>query len=351
MPKLLAKINLKAIGDNARAFKTLTNTRLCAVVKADGYGHGAERVVYSLAHIADFFAVSSVEEALSIQAAACGTPILVLTPPVKREEAETLVLEEFRCCIADTNTLNLILSAAKKYKKRAFVHLKVNTGMNRYGMGLSELNSVCKTLATKDCVCVEGLFSHLYTHDQKTSEKQRLLFEEMRAVCKAQFPSVLCHLSSTYGALLGKDYAYDMVRVGLGLYGYLPQAKLKNPPPLQKALSLWASVVQSREYSGGGLGYGTPKKSAVKKALRKGLCVIQSGYGDGLNRAGGIERFDEQISRALCMDACILAGKKKAGEKISVLTDAAAVAKRCKTIPYEILCSLTKRAEREYGYE
>ena len=90
MQKVIAKINLKAIVTNAKYFKESTGTKLCAVVKANAYGHGAVNVVNALSGLADFFAVSLIEEGIEISTAVCGKDILVLTPPITTEECEAI---------------------------------------------------------------------------------------------------------------------------------------------------------------------------------------------------------------------------------------------------------------------
>lgn len=216
MQKVIAKINLKAVEDNARAFKRLTNTKLCAVVKADAYGHGAEAVTSALSAVADTFAVALIDEAVSIRTAACGKEILVLTPPTDEVQALCLAANGFTASVPDLWTARLLSRTCKKYSLAVRVHLQVNTGMNRYGMNASMLGKVCKFLSKEGRVSVEGLYSHLYDHSRAECEKQRAVFMKMKAVCERYFPDVLCHLSSTYGALLGDDFAFGMVRGGAG---------------------------------------------------------------------------------------------------------------------------------------
>lgn len=356
MRKVIAKINLKNIRDNALAWKAHTKKKLCAVVKADAYGHGAEEVVSVLDGVADAFAVALVEEAISLRVAACGTDILILTPPVCLNDAVCAVQNSFIFTVSSLSEAKMAYQAAKLCKKTARVHLKVNTGMNRYGMSISELGKVCAFLHSKKQVAVEGLYSHLHDTTRKSAEAQRERFLRMRAVCVRYFPSVICHLSATYGTLLGEEFFFDMTRVGIGVYGYLPDGakdmdqEVVRALHLKKAMRVYAAVVESREYSYGGVGYGKALSKRARGQVKR-LNVLRVGYADGFLRKkrNGLNGNEKQINR-LCMDACLRIGRKRKGTSVCIMSDAAKTAKACKTISYEVLCAATKRAERVYTY-
>ena len=108
MRKTIAKIYLNNIRENARAFKTVTGKPLCAVVKANAYGHGAEEVVSALSQTVDGFAVAIVEEAIAIRAAACGKPILVFTPPTEEEEGYLLASNGWIATVDSLKTARLL---------------------------------------------------------------------------------------------------------------------------------------------------------------------------------------------------------------------------------------------------
>ena len=356
MRKVIAEINLKHIRDNALAWKAYTGKLLCAVVKADAYGHGAEEVVNALDGVADMFAVALLDEALALRVAACGTDIFILTPPICLKDAVGAVENAFVFTVSSLSEAKMAYQAAKACKKTARVHLKVNTGMNRYGMGISELGKVCAFLHSKPQVAVEGLYSHLHDTTRKSAEVQRQRFLQMQAVCQRYFPSVICHLSATYGTLLGEEFFLDMTRVGLGLYGYLPDGaqdidtQAARALQLKKAMKVYATVVESRKYSYGSVGYGKTLGERQRKAINR-LHVLRVGYADGFLRKkrDGLNGDEKQANR-LCMDACLRLGRKKKGTSICILSDAAQTAKACKTIAYEVLCAATKRAERVYIY-
>ncbi len=355
MQKVITEINLKAITDNALAFQRQTKKKLCAVVKANAYGHGAEQVVNALSGVADCFAVAIVEEAVRIKTAACGKDILVLTPPMDREEAWLILQNGFIACVPDLRCAKLLVSLSKELGKRARIHIKVNTGMNRYGTDIRNLGKICKYLKNAG-VEIEGVFSHLYLHEAEAAEKQRQLFLRMISVCKRYFSAFISHLSATYGATLGESFAFDMVRVGLGIYGYLPddiseKERKERELGLEKAMRLKAKVVASKAYSGGGLGYQEGESSKKERAKAEGISVIRFGYADGGTRLGkGISGGLDVIGN-LCMDATLAFGRLKKGAYVDVMTDAYQTAKAMGTIAYETLCNATKRAEIVYIYE
>ncbi len=347
MQKLVANIHLGNIRYNAELFSALTGKRLCAVVKANAYGHGAEEVVNVLSGVADCFAVALIEEGLSIRTAACGKDVLVFTPPISEEEGYALAANGFIASVPDLWTAKLLSSVCGKYRLPIKVHLKVNTGMNRYGMNGSMLGKVCKFLQSDPFVKVEGIYSHLYECNPQTAAFQRDLFECMERICKRYFPNVISHLGATYGTLLGKEYAFDMVRIGIGLYGYLPNGVPQESLPLKKGMTVYARSVAERRLSFGGVGYGPTQ---AKKGER--ISLYRFGYADGFLRkkkngvCGG-----EKNANDLCMDVCIREECARRGRYVPVLTDADETAKATDTISYEVLCAVTRRAEFIYDYD
>ena len=134
MRKVRAYIRLQALQNNADAFLRLTNTRLCAVVKANAYGHGAEEVVCALCDRVDCFAVSLLDEAKAIRVAACGKDILILTPPTDMQDIYSAAVNGFILTVSNIETGRQVREVARKHGLFIRVHLKVNTGMNRYGV-------------------------------------------------------------------------------------------------------------------------------------------------------------------------------------------------------------------------
>lgn len=337
---------MKNIRDNAELFKRKAGVKLCAVVKANAYGHGGEEVVAALCGVADCFAVALVEEGLSIRAAACGKDILVFTPPADEAQAFYIASGNLVGSVTDMTTAKLFVQACKTHGFRANVHLKANTGMNRYGMSLSTLRRVCQYLKDEPCVRVTGIYSHIYS--PSSAQAQRETFLQAERLCRKFFPNVCAHLSATYGCLLGKDYAFDMVRVGIGLYGYLPDGAktFLVDFPLKRAMKTYAQVIRNRVYHGGGAGYGETRNLKEEESF----CLVRIGYADGILRTKNNGVTGENVNNA-CMDACLQKGVKKCGDWVCILSDADEVARKTGTISYEVLCAATRRAEFVYEYE
>lgn len=332
------------------------------MVKANAYGHGAEEVAQALAGAADCFAVAILDEALQLRTAACGKDVLVFTPPLDGEEAYQMAANGFVATVPDLRTARLLSETCAKYRLPIKAHLKVNTGMNRYGTNASTLGRICSFLRDDPFVRVEGVYSHLYGSDSETAKKQRELFVKALGVCRRYFPDVLAHLSATYGALLGEDFAFGMVRVGIGLYGYLPFGKptaetLKRTGvpmktvralKLKKAMRVFATVVTVRKFSFGGAGYGRMFADEERRRIGR-LSVCRYGYADGILRRkdNGAAGWRKNVNN-LCMDVRIREGGGKRGGLTPVLTDADETAKVSGTISYEVLCAATRRAEFVY---
>ena len=354
MQKVKAVIHLDNIQANAKQFSLLTGKRLCAVVKADAYGHGAEEVAAALSGVADCFAVALLEEAMAIRVAACGKEILVFTPPTTEKEVYMLAVNGFTASVDSLKTARLLCRCCDKYRLPIRVHLKVNTGMNRYGMNVQTLGKVCKLLQNDSYVKARGIYSHLCECSLVRAEKQKEIFLRMQRVAKGYFSTLIAHLGATYGALLGENYTFDMVRVGLGLYGYLPcgvdaetgvSMETIERLHLKKGMTVFAKVVANRKFVFGGLGYG----AETDRANLDRLSVCRVGYADGFlrQRENGMSAWQDNANN-LCMDACIRFGDFTKGEWLPILLDADETAKKTGTIAYEVLCAATRRAELIY---
>lgn len=344
MQKQVAEISLRAVAENATYFRRLTKKKLCAVVKDDAYGHGAAEVVAALSAVADAFAVANADEAVQVL---CVTDkdVLVLTPPCSIDEAEEIAV---RGAIATVDGLECAYAAAAAAKtlnksgERLRVHIKANTGMNRYGACGEEFVKTCEVLKNASGVFVEGIYSHLSdATDRAFCEEQRELFDRCCRTASGYFPKLTRHLAATGGCAIGERYYFDMVRVGLGLYGYTPEG-LQNFP-LEIAMKAYGRVVNSRIYEGGRVGYG-------KEVAKKGddLHVVNVGYGGGFFRRKENGLSGGANAAMPCMDATIRYGKRELGERVLLMDDARKTAAACGTIVYEVLCSVGSRAERVY---
>lgn len=323
MQNTIAKINLAAIKSNAQHLKTLSKgAQLFAVVKADAYGHGAIPVARALSPVADMFCVAIVDEGVELRAAGISSPILVFTPPMDGDDAARMSAYGLTATVADERSARLCRGLC--------VHIKINTGMNRYGCPPPQLEQLLNMLG--GC-CVQGVYSHIYApQSPKDCAEQLKAFSHCAAIVRAKYPQTIAHLAATAGIYLGEDYFFDAVRPGIGLYGYTPQGFEDNC--LTPALAVYARRVQTfTPPYGGGCGYMQAQKDYQT------LSSYRAGYADGFARTSPLGEGN------LCMDAFV---SKDSEEEVCIFSDAETYAAGCNTISYEALCAVTKRSLRVY---
>ena len=342
MQETILEIHLQRIRENALAFKRYTDRFLYAVVKADAYGHGGLEVVNTLQPIVDGFAVALIDEGLAIRQAAGGKEILVFTPPTSEEEVVVAARGGLTLTATDLRSAKRIVYAAERYRLQVGVQVKVNTGMNRYGAYGSVLGKVCALLKRSGRVSVRGVYSHLYSHDKELCEGQRLRFLHGVKICRRYFPLARAHLASTYGATLGREYLFDGVRIGLGLYGYFPEGD--SPVALQPAMHAYANCVAVHKVAFGGAGYGAERKDLVGKRLS----VLRCGYAEGLGVSANDSGLLPPVQGQICMDVCLAETKYRLGDRVCLFENAATVAKKRGGSVYEVLCRMSLRAKRIY---
>lgn len=331
-------ISLKAIKYNARLIKKQLKggAKLCAVVKADAYGHGASKVSSALYNIADCFAVCTVEEGKALRLSGIDKEILVLTP-VNSKDAILGIEHGLTLTATKKSDLVMLSKTLKLLKKPSVkVHVKIDTGMNRYGeYSLTKLEEMLKYSHKNKSVEITGLYSH-YAMPENKKLTRRATDKFLLAInlVKRYNRNITCHISASGGYLLGLHF--DMVRIGLMLYGYKPFEY--GAMRLKKAMLVKAPVVCEKTLNVGESAlYG--KKRAKKKTS---LTLTRFGYADGLMRKEIKGQFNNR-----CMDltAYIKTGNQK---ECVVMKDAQQTAKEYGTIAYEVLTSFSRRAERIY---
>ena len=301
MQSLVAVISLSAVKRNFCAIAAETKKPLIAVVKDDAYGHGAEAVALALEGRANAFAVSTVDEGAALRTAGVTKDILVFTPPLDKEDALRMLAYDLISSVTSLSSLRLIARAGERTGKPPRAHLKVNTGMNRYGV-LPQRAAFAAREAKRLNIALEGVYSHLYAAEDKSAlQAQTELFQKAADRVREIFPDCIRHLSSTGGILSGDGF--DAVRAGIALYGYLP-AGFEGRLSLEPAMKLYATVAHACRQSGGGIGYGAADRDYGS------LHTLRLGYGDGFFRAG-----IEGSPNKLCMDACVQVGKGRFGRK------------------------------------
>ncbi len=330
---LLAQIDLNNLKNNTKAVKGLIDKRvkLCAVVKSNAYGHGLVEVSSALYPIADSYCVSMEREALDLRISGINKEIILLTPALYG--VESLINKDITLTVSTKSEMLAISKACEKLGKTANVHIKLNTGMNRLGASsIFDVNEIIGVAKSSD-IAVTGALSHFGdTKNKKYVNNQYESFLRLSEPIVNYNDRANLHLSSSGGALLDDKYHFSMVRVGIMLYGYTPFAT--DAISLSPVMKVYAKNLVVKSLKNQRFLYGS------KRYNEKAVTLIRMGYADGFSR----NCYD--IS-PMCMD---LSGVKGAclDDYVPVMTDALELSKKYKTIPYEILCSATKRARFEY---
>lgn len=334
MQSVIAVVSLKTIAANAEKIARAAGLPLIAVVKDDGYGHGAAAVAGTLERRASAFAVATADEGAALRTAGIQKDILVLTPPLSEEDAVRIAGYGLTATVSSTGALRLVLRTAERYALRVRAHIAVNTGMNRYGFSPKRLAAACRS-AQAGGVAVDGVFSHFYAAGSAEARKeQTALFSEACERVREYFPDCVRHISATGGALSGAGF--DAFRAGIALYGYLPEG-FEGKLDVRPAMKICAYVSQNGTAFGGGIGYATAEKRYSR------LHTLRLGYGDGFFRESG-----PRAEGKLCMDACVREGREKFGARRVVLKDLSAYAAEHGTTAYEALVHIGMRAEKIY---
>ncbi len=270
----MQRLNFAALLHNANYFKKLLRgARLCAVVKNDAYGHGAEHVARYLEEVADCFAVGTLDEAMRISFVK--KDILILLP-IDESDCEKAINKNCILTVDSFCTLNAVLRVTSRLNKKARIHIKIDSGMSRLGFGSKDIGKLVCLLENSPRIIVEGVYSHFYGENALDCDKQ---FQEFMPCCRAieQFlgKRLIKHISNSGGALLSNKYHLDMARIGLGLYGY-------GNENLRAVKTVTANVVAVKEIGAGSVvGYGAKFVAAANCKI----AVVDVGYAQGFARA------------------------------------------------------------------
>lgn len=363
-----AEIDLDALLLNHRAVKKLLpgGEKLCAVVKADAYGHGAVTVARALEEETDFFAVAMAEEAFELRDAGIKKPILILGI-VPHSRVRDLVTADVRLTVTSLREAKAIAGEAKKAGKEALLHLAVDTGMGRIGFLPNEksVNEIAELSRLREVV-IEGVFSHFATADEPDPSFAAVQQERFERFLAALRERGICppvrHLFNS-AAILRRAPAFDMAREGLVLYGLTAEGVERDRVPgLRPVMSVKARIVQIKTLpKGSPVSYG----STFVTGKRTKVATVSMGYGDGLPRAlsnGGealVRGICVPILGRVCMDQLMLdvtgIGGLREGECAVLFgfdgeaeLPVTEQAKRCGTISYELLCNINRRVPRVY---
>jgi len=352
-------INLKNLYENFTHYKKVisNNTKILCMIKAAGYGAGIVETAKKLSSLAvDYLGVAYTDEGVSIRDNGIQTPILVmnseqnsfgslinhnLTPSIYSLKQ----LDRFICTLIDLNITGYP------------IHLKFDTGMNRLGFKTDNIEELISVILSQPEIRVEGVFSHLASSDNPSdddfSNSQFIAFEKITKKLESALGySLIKHMLNTAGIERFNNKHYDMVRLGLGIYGI---SKNKSTLPV---LSLKTKISQIKKINkGDSVGYGTMHK--VDQTTKIGIIPI--GYADGFSRAfsnlkGSVYINGETVPviGSVCMDMTMIDITNMSvneGDSVEIFGNNRLItqmAEDINTIPYEILTSISERVVRVY---
>jgi alanine racemase len=359
-------VDLDAIGHNLAAIRARTRVPVMAVVKANAYGHGLVPVAKHLETLGvDQLGVAFLEEGIALRAAGVRIPILVMGG-IFGPQAPQFIAHDLEATVSSVDKLRQVEAAAEAAGRKAVVHLKIDTGMERIGVhSYSAGPFIEAAVASRRCT-VKGVYSHLACADDPSSPMTALQVERFAEAC-AHFerlgaPMPLRHLANSGGVLHFPDTWLDMVRPGIIVYGVLPDPASRATLALRPALSLLSQVVYFKVVKAGRpVSYG----ATWEPARDTRVVTVPIGYGDGWPRAlssrGEVVIRGERhpIVGRVCMDQFMVDlgpdGTAYNEDEVVLIGTQGGETIRCEdvattagTIPYEILTGLNERIPREH---
>lgn len=358
------RVNLSALVDNVRYFRSLLKptTKLTCMVKAYAYGAGSLEVSRALqaAGVADYLAVAVADEGVELRKAGITLPIIVMDPEVA---AMDLILENnLQPNVYSFDSLHEVLSAAAAEGLENYpIHIKIDSGMHRLGFYREDMERLRDELSRQKTLRVASIFSHLAGSDEACfddfTRSQIAYFDDCaEALCEGLAERPILHICNSAGIERFADAQHDMCRLGIGLYGFsFAGAKLRNVCTLETTL-LSVKTVRAGET----IGYGRHTTLSEDRIIG----VIPIGYADGFDRRfsnGGGEVLVRgkrcPIVGNVCMDQAmvdITGTDATVGDRVEVFGDhlpLEELSDKLGTITYEILTSVSRRVRRVYYYE
>ncbi|HWF14990.1 MAG TPA: alanine racemase [Acidimicrobiales bacterium] len=371
-----AEIDLAAVAHNARVLARLAApAQLCAVVKAHGYGHGGPAVARAaLAGGAQRLAVALVDEGVELRQHGVAAPVLLLSE-CGPDAVETALAYGLTPTLYSSESIAAFAAAGRAAGHDVPVHLKVDTGMHRVGAAPGDLVALAGTIVSDPWLQLEGVWTHLpvadgeAAEDRSYTEGQLDLFDRLVAeLAAAGIEAPLVHAANTAGAVAFPRSRHDMVRCGIGLYGYLPGVTVRRAfeeqaagETLRPAMALKARVVTTRELEAGERpSYGRLRPLAARSVV----ATVPIGYADGVPRSlfdagyevliGGVRR---PLAGAVTMDQIMVDcgddTSVQSGDEVVLLgtqgdetITADDWADMLGTISYEVVCGVGPRMPR-----
>jgi len=360
------EINLTAVANNLAFFRSLLkpSTKIMAMVKANSYGSGSYEIANILQfHGAEYLAVAYADEGITLRKKGISLPIMVMNPAIGQfAEMLEFVLEPE---IYNFTVLkDFIAAVSESAQAEAKIHLEFDTGMHRLGFEEKDIPQLLSILNENPKIKVASVFSHLATSDEKKyddfTQQQIDRFEAIKQQLQNKLAGkTLFHICNSAGITRFPKAHFDMVRLGIGLYGIDASGGFQSN--LQTAFRLKSTISQVREIKADeSVGY---SRKGTLSTPRK-IAVVAIGYADGLRRelsnGKGQVKINGQwasIVGNICMDMCMVDVTTidcQEGDEVILFEtnqEIIAFAHQLNTIPYEVLTSINQRVKRVYWQE
>lgn len=361
------EINLQAIIDNIKVYKSKLKpkTKMMAMVKANSYGSGSFEIAQTLEHHKiDYLGTAYADEGVELRKAGINLPILVMNP----EQSSYGPIIDFKL-EPEIYSLRVLKMFVKKLKEKSFtnpypIHIKIDSGMNRLGFREEEIQELVDFLKEEKSVRIRSVFTHLATADIPSERnfalKQLEKFDKSYDFITSELRiRPIKHALNSSGILNFPEHQYDMVRIGIGMYGISDneetQKQLKHVSTFKTLISQISTIEKGETVS-----YG--RRFKAMKTTK--IATIPVGYADGIRRAfgNGVGKMKVNgnlvpVVGTICMDMMMLDVTDvecKEGDEVVIFgsdLSIAELAKQIDTIPYEILTSISSRVKRIYYRE
>jgi alanine racemase len=360
------EINLNALVHNLNYYRSRlqSGTRIMAMVKAASYGSGSYEIANILQfHHVDWLAVAYTDEGVELRKAGIGLPIMVMNPEVQSFEA--MLRYRLEPEIYSFRLLTQLVDLLRRHEGEPFrIHIKLDTGMHRLGFEENDIHELAVRLRNQKNVRVQTVFTHLVASDESEHDGFTRLqferFERMSKVLQEALPHpFLRHALNSSGILRFSEAQYDMVRLGIGLYGIA--ATTHEQQHLQQVATLRTTISQIKQVAmSETVGYS--RKGRLKRDSV--IATVAIGYADGISRrlGNGVGKFLVNgrlapIIGNVCMDMCMLDVTDipvREGDEVIVFGPELPVTRMAEvlgTIPYEVLAGISQRVKRVYFQE
>lgn len=359
------EIDLNALVHNFKHLRSFLHpeTKTVAMIKANAYGCGALAIAQTLQHHhCDYFGVAVADEGAELRKAGIQTPIMVMNP--EPSSFDVLIQYHLEPEIYSFEILHRFIQYIDKEGITNYpIHLKIDTGMHRLGFEKLDMPALIQTLQRQKCVQVASVFSHLAASEDPSMDtftlQQISLFEACTNTLQQALPySFIRHILNTSGIQRFAQYQFDMVRMGIGLYG----VGINQASPIQNIATLTTVILQIKELQQGEtIGYN--RKGILQRNSK--VAAIPIGYADGLDRAFGsgngyalVRGQKAPFLGNICMDVCMIdvtdIPDVSVNDTVTIFGNDLTIselAQKTNTIPYEILTGVSQRVKRIYYQE